>query len=131
MISTLPRRSAGLVLVLAAASLGLTGCGNDSGYQTEPPFPTEPTISQGSVEQLCGILDGQKGTWKALGPRVARVAFTGAVRLWTVNDTVANAAISYDRHIVDTVTIRTCPRVRDATVESLDVPDLKTALGGF
>ena len=51
--------------------------------------------------------------------------------LWTVNDTVANAAIAYNRNIVDTVTIDTCPRVREATLASLDVPDLKVALGGF
>ncbi|WP_446222869.1 hypothetical protein ACTWPB_24385 [Nocardia sp. IBHARD005] len=131
MISTPPRRAAGFALVLAAAALGLTGCGKDSGYQTQPYQPTEPTISQASVQELCGILDGQKGTWKALGPKVARVAFTGAMKLWTVNDTVANAAISFNRRIVDTVTIRTCPRVRDATVKVLDVPDLKAALGGF
>lgn len=131
MIPTPPRRAAGFALALTAAALGLTGCGNDSGYQTQPPYPTEPTIAQDSVQELCGILDGQKGTWKALGPQVARVGFTGAVRLWTVNDTVANAAISYNRRIVDTVTLRTCPQVRDATIASLDVPDLKTALGGF
>ncbi|MGY0499979.1 hypothetical protein ACWZHB_15950 [Nocardia sp. FBN12] len=130
MISTPPRRATGLALVLSAAALGLTGCG-ESGYETQPPHPTEPTISQASVQELCGILDGQKGTWKALGPPVARVAFTGAMKLWTVNDTVANAAISYNRRIVDTVTIRTCPQVRDATMKSLDVPDLKAALGGF
>ncbi|WP_410872343.1 hypothetical protein [Nocardia sp. A7] len=131
MISTPPRRLGGFAMALVAATLGLSGCGKESGYQTQPPQPTEPTISQASVQDLCGILDGQKGTWKALGPRVARVAFTGAVRLWTVNDTVANAAISYNRRIVDTVTIRTCPQVRDATVKALDVPDLKAALGGF
>ncbi|MFD3460293.1 hypothetical protein ACFWVM_11315 [Nocardia fluminea] len=131
MISTTPRRAAGFALTLTAAVFGLTGCGGDSGYQTQPPQPTEPTISQASVDELCGILDGQKGTWKALGPRVARVAFTGAMKLWTVNDTVANAAIAYNRNIVDTVTIDTCPRVRDATLASLDVPDLKVALGGF
>ncbi|TCJ95232.1 hypothetical protein [Nocardia alba] len=131
MISTTPRRAAGLALMLTGAALGLTGCGGNSGYQTQPPQPTEPTISQASVRELCGILDGQKGTWKALGPQVARVAFTGAIRLWTVNDTVANAAIAYNRHIVDTVTIQTCPRVRDATLASLEVPDIEVALGGF
>ncbi|WP_278264353.1 hypothetical protein [Nocardia sp. AG03] len=121
----------GLVLVLAAAALGLTGCGKESGYETEPPQPTEPTISQASVDELCGILDGQKGTWKALGPEVARVAFTGAMKLWTVQDTVANAALSYDRDVVDTVTGRTCPVVRVDTLAVLAVPTLRTALGGF
>ncbi|MFI5498506.1 hypothetical protein ACIA5E_05515 [Nocardia asteroides] len=124
-------RSTGLLLVLATTALGISGCGNDSGYDDAGPTPTEPTISQPSVDELCGILDGQKGTWHALGPRVARVAFTGAMKLWTVQDTVANSAISWNRHIVDTVTTQTCPVVRDETLVVLDVPDLKTALGGF
>ncbi|MFE3543357.1 hypothetical protein ACFXK0_10315 [Nocardia sp. NPDC059177] len=126
---TAPRYA--LVLALAAAALGLSGCGEESGYETEPPAPSEPTISPASVEELCGILDGQKGTWKALGPPVARVAFTGAMRLWTVQDTVANAALSYNRDIVDIVTVRTCPVVRDHMLTVLAIPDLRAALGGF
>ncbi|MFE6921343.1 hypothetical protein ACFVAV_09890 [Nocardia sp. NPDC057663] len=124
-------RVAGVLLVLAAATLGPSGCGNDSGYDDVGPTPTEPTISQASVDELCGILGGQKGTWKALGPQVARVAFTGAMELWTVQDPVANAAIAWNRHIVDTVTTRTCPEVRTDTLTVLDLPDLKTAIGGF
>ncbi|MGW4631890.1 hypothetical protein [Nocardia sp. NPDC004415] len=129
MRSTAPRY--GLVLVLAAAALGLTGCGKESGYETEPPAPTEPAISQASVDELCGILGGQRGTWRALGPEVARVAFTGAMKLWTVQDTVANAALSYNRNVVDTVTDRTCPVIRADTLAVLAVPTLRTALGGF
>lgn len=133
MRSTMSRRgrTAGVLLVLTATTLGLSGCGGDSGYEIVGPAPAEPTISQASVDELCGILDGQKGTWKALGPPVARVAFTGAMKLWTVQDPVANAAISWNRHIVDTVTTRTCPEVRTATLKVLDQPDLKTAIGGF
>ncbi|WP_316575273.1 hypothetical protein [Nocardia canadensis] len=119
------------LFVLTVTALGLSGCGDDSGYGDAGPVPTEPTISQASVDELCGILDGQQGTWKALGPRVARVAFTGAMKLWTVQDTTANAALSWNRHIVDTVTTQTCPVVRDDTLVVLDVPDLKAALGGF
>lgn len=133
MRSTVPRRgrTASALLVLAVTALGPSGCGNDSSYEDAGPVPTEPTISQASVDELCGILDGQQGTWKALGPAVARVAFTGAMKLWTVQDTVANAALSWNRHIVDTVTTQTCPVVRTDTLVVLDVPDLKAALGGF
>ncbi|MDO3646827.1 hypothetical protein [Nocardia mangyaensis] len=132
MRSTTPHRGriTGVLLVLAV-TLGLSGCGDDSGYQTQEPQPSEPTISQETVNDLCGILDAQKGTWKAIGPPVARVAFLGSVRLWTVRDGVAGAAIAYDPHIVDTVTERTCPEVRTATLVVLDQPDMKTAIAGF
>ncbi|MFC4128824.1 hypothetical protein [Nocardia rhizosphaerae] len=119
----------GVLLAVAAAS-GLSGCGGDSGYE-QGPAPTEPTISQATVDELCGILDTQQGTWHAIGPPVARVAFLGAMRLWAVRDLTANAAISYDNGIVDTVTIRSCPEVRTDTLAVLDVPDIRTALGGF
>lgn len=133
MRSTVPRRRrvTGTLLVLTVTALGLSGCGRDSGYETEPPHPSEPVLAQETVNDLCGILDAQKGTWRAIGPSVAQVAFIGAMRLWTVRDGTANAAISYNRSIVDIVTDQTCPEVREATLDVLDQPDLRTALAGF
>ncbi|MGM7643678.1 hypothetical protein ACSVDM_02155 [Nocardia sp. JW2] len=124
------RRHAATLLLLPVAGITLAGCGGDSGYETGPE-PIEPTISQPTVDSLCSILDAQQGTWKALGPEVAHVAFSGAMTLWTQRDTTANAAIAYDRYIVDTVTQRSCPEVRRETLAVIDYPDLKTALNGF
>ncbi|MFC4373729.1 hypothetical protein ACFO5K_06405 [Nocardia halotolerans] len=124
------RRRQAAVLLLVPAVLALAGCGN-SGYETEDPPATVTTVSQPTVRELCGMLDSQKGTWRALGPEVANVAFLGAVRLWTVRDTAANAAIAHDSRIVDTVTGRSCPEVRSDTLAVLDVVDLETALIGF
>ncbi|MFE1592336.1 hypothetical protein [Nocardia sp. NPDC058705] len=130
MVSISPHRTTGLVLVLTAAALGLTGCGKE-GFQTEPVPPPVTTVSAAAAGELCGILDGQKGTWKALGPQVAQVAFTGVMNLWTIDDTVAGAAVAHDRRIVDTTTTRACPQVRSAVLKVLGVPDLRSALGGF
>ncbi|KAF0847335.1 hypothetical protein [Nocardia caishijiensis] len=130
MRSTKRRHAAALLLLPVAATLTLAGCGGDSGYETGPE-PTEPTMSQPTVDSLCSILDSQQGTWKALGPEVGRVAFNGVMRLWALRDTTANAAISYDRYVVDDVTGRSCPEVRTDTLAVLDYPDMKTALNGF
>ncbi|MFD3508255.1 hypothetical protein [Nocardia sp. NPDC058666] len=130
MVSISPRRTTGLALVLSAAALGLTGCGKE-GFQTEPVPAPPTTISVVAADRLCGIFDAQKGTWKALGPQVAQVAFTGVMKLWTIDDTVAGAAVAYNRRIVDTATMRACPRVRSAVLKALEVPDLRAALGGF
>ncbi|MFD3706195.1 hypothetical protein ACFWUP_23900 [Nocardia sp. NPDC058658] len=130
MISISPHRATGLALVLTAAALGLTGCGKE-GYQTEPVPPPPTTISAEAAGRLCGILDGQKGTWKSLGPQVAQVAFTGVMNLWTIDDTVAGAAVAYNRDLVDTATTRACPQVRSAVLKTLGVPEFRAALGGF
>ncbi|GGK38514.1 hypothetical protein [Nocardia camponoti] len=124
------RQAAAMSLTAVVLMSGLAGCAK-KGFETEPPAPTEPVISTASVNEVCGIFAGQKGTWKAIGPSVARVAFLGAVRLWTTLDLTANAAIAYNRGIVDERTSEQCPEVRAATLSVLNVSKLETVLNAF
>ncbi|MFF0545960.1 hypothetical protein ACWEVD_13405 [Nocardia thailandica] len=125
---TSPHRRAACAAALAAVTAAtLAGCGSDEETPTPPP---PPPVTTASADDLCGMMRSQVGDWQALGQTSARIGFTGTMTLWTRNGNDA-ANVARDRGVVDDITARQCPELRQKTITAVGTPDLATALGGF
>lgn len=126
---TSPRRRAACAAALAVITAAtLAGCGSEEPTATPPPPP--PPVTTASADELCGMMRSQVGDWRALGQTSARIGFTGTMTLWTRDGNDA-ANVARDRGVVDDITARQCPELREKTIVALGTPDLATALAGF
>jgi len=145
------------VTLLTAGALmtgaALTGCsdngdgGNDTTTapslsveittpESEPTTGTDttdeaPVISPEAAQQLCDMIEPEIDNWREQGSTVAKVTFNGTVQNWAARNDGLNDDVIRDKNIVDEVTTKTCPDVRQQALDVLEVPDLASALIGF
>ncbi|WP_040795694.1 hypothetical protein [Nocardia higoensis] len=146
------------VTMLAAGALvtgaALTGCSDNNDGTTDTPTapslsvkmttpesePTTgsrttgsetPVISPEASQQLCDMIESDLDNWRDQGSTVAKVTFNGTVQNWAARNEGLNDDVIRNKGIVDDVTTKTCPDVRQQALAALEVSTLADALLGF
>ncbi|MGK8524465.1 hypothetical protein ACRS6B_24230 [Nocardia asteroides] len=131
--------------VLAAAAL--TACGSESspaptgsadsttasataapGTTSARVTPASPEISDAAAAQLCDLIRPELSNWRIQGGTLGRIGLNALVHEWALRNGGINAAVLADKPIVDRVTIKSCPDVRQQAVDALGIPDLAAGL---
>ncbi|OAK57357.1 hypothetical protein [Rhodococcoides kyotonense] len=131
--------AAAVVAAATACSTDSTSTGSSSSLTTTTtsaaptttPAATGPAVTDQQAQQLCTDLEQQLQEWRIQGPTLGRGGLNIVVQTWAAQSGAINVQVIQDRSIVDTVTIATCPEVRDEAMRSLDLPDLASGLVGF
>ncbi|MFE1591310.1 hypothetical protein [Nocardia sp. NPDC058705] len=121
-------RRAALIGLLVVAGCATSTEAPDPGLP--PSDASAPEISDAAAVHLCEMMAPDLDTWRAQGATVARVSFNGTVQNWAVRSGGINVAVARNRAVIDTVTLKHCPDVRQQAVQALDAPDLASALAG-
>jgi len=87
-------------------------------------------ITTAEAQQLCDMLRPELDNWKTQGTVAGRVTFNATVHNWAIRTGEADD-IHEDRTLLDTVTTKQCPDIRNQTLEALNIPDLSAALLGL
>ncbi|MEU6829189.1 hypothetical protein ABZ894_11120 [Nocardia beijingensis] len=136
-----------LLVAGALAAAALTACGSDSGpaptgssssttvSATAAPGTTSgrvtqasPEISDASAAQLCDMIRPELSNWRIQGGTLGKIGLNALVHEWALRNGGINGAVLADKPIVDRVTIKACPDVRQQAVEALGIPDLASGL---
>ncbi len=139
------RMRSAVVVGLMAASAMLAACGDDDDTDTSAPttapvtMPSTTTttgsdedkVTPEAAQQLCDMIAPEIDNWRDQGSVVGKVSFNGTVQNWAARNDGLNDEVIRDKSIVDDVTTRTCPDVRDRAMKALEVSDLASALAGF
>ncbi|WP_280255000.1 hypothetical protein [Nocardia wallacei] len=91
----------------------------------------EDKVTPEAAQQLCDMIAPEIDNWRDQGSVVGKVSFNGTVQNWAARNDGLNDEVIRDKSIVDDVTNRTCPDVRDRAMKALEVSDLASALAGF
>ncbi|MDO3647747.1 hypothetical protein [Nocardia mangyaensis] len=142
------RALVGSTLTALMAGALLTGCSDDNDADTASVTTTVPPATQTTMapttsaendedkvtpqaaQQLCDMISPEIDNWRDQGSTVAKVTFNGTVQNWAARNDGLNDEVLRDKTLVDTVTTRTCPDVRQQALEVLEVDDLASALVG-
>lgn len=136
-----------LLVAGALAAAALTACGSDSGpaptgssssttvSATAAPgttsgrvTPASPEISDAAATQLCDMIRPELSNWRIQGGTLGKIGLNALVHEWALRNGGINGAVLADKPIVDRVTIKACPDVRQQAVEALGIPDLASGL---
>ncbi|WP_431949920.1 hypothetical protein [Nocardia lijiangensis] len=140
-------RSTSLV-VAAFAAVTLTACGTNgnpeptgsTGTTTSAPASATTTaqgtgtqkptteVTDAAAKQLCEAIRPELSNFRVQGPTLGRVGLNLIVHPWGLQngiDVLGNKAV------VDTVTIKSCPDVRQQAIEALQTPDLASIIVGL
>ncbi|MEU2089802.1 hypothetical protein [Nocardia beijingensis] len=136
-----------LLVAGALAAAALTACGSDSGpaptgssssttvSATAAPgttsgrvTTTSPEISDAAATQLCDMIRPELSNWRIQGGTLGKIGLNALVHEWALRNGGINGAVLADKPIVDRVTIKACPDVRQQAVEALGIPDLASGL---
>ncbi|MFC3961423.1 hypothetical protein [Nocardia jiangsuensis] len=147
-------RSLHLCSLAAAGALLLTGCSGDgpdvdpipatatgggSITLTFPPpadgttaeVPDTDTITASAERDLCDTLAPEIEGWASQGGTGARLSYNTTVQGWAARNGGLNDIVVRDRSVVDTITDKTCPDVRQRALDALGISDLASGLVGF
>ncbi|MBF6190099.1 hypothetical protein [Nocardia implantans] len=136
-----------LLVAGALAAAALTACGSDSGpaptgssssttvSATAAPGTTSgrvtqasPEISDAAATQLCDMIRPELSNWRIQGGTLGKIGLNALVHEWALRNGGINGAVLADKPIVDRVTVKACPDVRQQAVEALGIPDLASGL---
>ncbi|MEU1548843.1 MULTISPECIES: hypothetical protein [Nocardia] len=139
-------RSTLLVAGVFAAG-ALTACGSDSdpaptgssssttvsatgapGTTSGRVTPTAPEISDAAAAQLCDMIRPELSNWRIQGGTLGKIGLNALVHEWALRNGGINGAVLADKPIVDRLTTKSCPDVRQQAVEALGIPDLASGL---
>ncbi|WP_063049060.1 hypothetical protein [Nocardia arthritidis] len=139
-------RSTLLVAGVFAAG-ALTACGSDSdpaptgssssttvsataapGTTSGRVTPTAPEISDAAAVQLCDMIRPELSNWRIQGGTLGKIGLNALVHEWALRNGGINGAVLADKPIVDRLTTKSCPDVRQQAVEALGIPDLASGL---
>ncbi|MEU8894428.1 hypothetical protein [Nocardia sp. NPDC048505] len=98
------------------------------GSKTTAAPTTTLEISDASATQLCELIKPELSSWRVQGPTVGKIGLNALVHQWGLQQGGINGHILHDKSIVDTVTTKTCPDVRQQTIEALELPNLAAGL---
>lgn len=133
-----------MMIGLVAAGAISAGCGDDGGTDSSAPTSAPVTmpgttttgadtdkVSPEAAQQLCDMIAPEIDNWRDQGSVLGKVSFNGTVQNWAARNHGLNDEVIRDKSIVDDVTTRTCPDVRERAMKALEVSDLASALAGF
>lgn len=109
-------------LTTSARATATTGA-NASGTQK-----TTPQVTDAAAVALCDAIRPELSNFRVQGPTLGRVGLNLIVHPWGLQhgiDVLGNKAV------VDTVTTKSCPDVRQQTIEALSTPDLASVIVGL
>lgn len=87
----------------------------------------EPTVSDTAAQSLCDAIRPELSNFRVQGPTLGRVGMNLIVHPWGLQNGID---VLNHKSVVDTVTMKTCPEVRQEAIEALEVPDLATVIVG-
>src|SRR5690606_11505552 len=86
-----------------------------------------PAVSDAAAQNLCDQIRHELSNFRVQGPTLGRVGMNLIVHPWGLQNGID---VLNNKSVVDTVTTATCPEVRQAANEALDVPDRATVIVG-
>jgi hypothetical protein len=93
--------------------------------------PGTPGVSEQAARQLCASIQAELSNWRIQGPTLGKPGLNIVVQTWAAQNGTINIEVLRNRALVDTVTIATCPEVRQEAIELLEIPDLAAGLIGI
>ncbi len=130
------------VFASAVAVAALTACSSPESDPQSSSSPLTTTIAPPSssantdvvsgqeTQQLCDQIKRALPDWRIQTPSLTHPAFNILVQVWGIEHGVT-AQIVNDRSIVDDLTQRQCPDVRNEALQALAVPNLAAGLVGL
>ncbi|MEV6098740.1 hypothetical protein [Nocardia sp. NPDC051981] len=141
------------LLVAAVATVALTAAcggnsstgstqpqGSSSSLSSTPGKPTTtggPTTSAGSgsgltvsdeaAKQLCDLIRPQLSDWRVQTPTMDKISLNATVIQWATQNGLL-LQLPSNRGLVDQVTTKACPDVRDQALSAIEIPDLASGL---
>ncbi|MEV6280438.1 hypothetical protein [Nocardia sp. NPDC051832] len=125
----------------AAALVGCTTTGDPQPAGTSAPTTSAaqgskttaaPTttleISDASATQLCELIKPELSSWRVQGPTIGKIGLNALVHQWGIQQGGINGHILQDKSIIDTVTTKSCPDVRQQAIEALGLPNLAAGI---
>jgi len=132
-----------LVVAACAVAATLSSCGSSgdpdptahtasstSATATAKPTTTtkaEPTVTDAAAQSLCDAIRPELSNFRVQGPTLGRVGMNLIVHPWGLQNGID---VLNNKSVVDTVTTKACPEVRQEAIEALEVPDLATVIVG-
>ncbi|MBH0779984.1 hypothetical protein [Nocardia bovistercoris] len=117
-----PTGNSGTLTTTASRPATTTGA-NATGTQK-----TSPQVTDAAAVALCDAIRPELSNFRVQGPTLGRVGLNLIVHPWGLQhgiDVLGNKAV------VDTVTTKSCPDVRQQTIEALSTPDLASVIVGL
>ena len=106
-----------------------TAAPNSSSASGSTAAPTTTLeISDTSATQLCQLIEPELSAWRVQGPTVGKIGLNALVHQWGVQQGGINGHILHDKSLIDTVTTKSCPDVRQQAIEALGLPNLAAGL---
>ncbi|MFC9895418.1 hypothetical protein ACFVMC_17190 [Nocardia sp. NPDC127579] len=124
-------------LCVAAALAACTTSGDPSPAETttssargstSAAAPTKLEISDAGAKQLCDLIQPELSNWRVQGPTLGKIGLNALVHQWGLQQGGINGHILQDKSIVDTVTTKACPDVRQQAVDALELPNLAAGI---
>ncbi|MVU83497.1 hypothetical protein GPX89_40455 [Nocardia sp. ET3-3] len=134
------------LLIAAVAAVALTAACGSSSTSTQPqgsssplsstPKPTasgapstsanaQLTVTDDQAKQLCDLIRPQLSDWRVQTPTLDKISLNTTVAQWALQTGVN---VLSERGVVDRVTIKSCPDVRDEALKAIEIPDLASGL---
>jgi hypothetical protein len=139
-----------LVMAGAFAAAALTACGSSSnpaptgssssttGSATATSTPsgsTSATAKPGSLDitdaratQLCDMIKPELSNFRVQGPTLGRIGLNALVHEWALRNGGINGQVLADKAVIDRITTKSCPDVRQQAIEALELTDLASGL---
>ncbi|MEV0294863.1 hypothetical protein [Nocardia sp. NPDC050710] len=114
-----PTGSSGSTTSAPGATTGATGTG------TQKPTPT---VSNAAATALCDAIRPELSNFRVQGPTLGRVGLNLIVHPWGLQHSID---VLGNKAVVDQVTSKSCPDVRQQAIEALSTPDLASVIVGL
>ncbi|MGN2640464.1 hypothetical protein ACWEKT_15185 [Nocardia takedensis] len=118
-----PTGSAGSATSSAAPSSAPASTGKSTG--TGKP---EPQVTDAAATSLCDQIRPELSNFRVQGPSLGRIGMNLIVHPWGLQNGID---VLGNKTVVDTVTTKACPDVRQQAVEALGTPDLASVIVGL